>query len=158
MLCYACQLACTRLSCRGDHITPGMTLKDASTVSGMIWTKPYGDGERAILLPVVQHYAADFALGSVSNCCYVQRHALLDFMYKRSIRYLYARHHGSSSVLLCRGMSHNWHHCCKTSKPACHCHIHLLCLGTFLSGWQPLPAAEQLVWLRSSMLCRKAFW
>lgn len=68
---HACQLVCTLVLCRRDHITPGMTLRDASTVSGMIWTKPYGDGEQAILQPVVQHYAADFALGSVSKFCFV---------------------------------------------------------------------------------------
>lgn len=60
------QLPSNTLLCRADEIIPGMTLKDASTVSGMIWTRPFGDRVQAVLPPVVQHYAADFALRSVS--------------------------------------------------------------------------------------------
>ena len=52
--------------CRSTVISPGLTLNDASTSSGIVWTLPCGGGVQAVLPPVVQHQAVLHCLLQVS--------------------------------------------------------------------------------------------
>jgi len=55
-------------SCRITLISTGMTLLDASTCSGIVWTLQHEDGVQAILQPVVQYQAVEWCLSQVSVC------------------------------------------------------------------------------------------
>lgn len=43
-----------------------MTLSEASTISGMIWTRLRGEGKQAVLPPLFQAFAAEYAMQPVS--------------------------------------------------------------------------------------------
>ncbi len=44
-----------------------MTLEDASTYSGIVWTLAHEDGVQAILQPVVQYQAVTYCLSQVAR-------------------------------------------------------------------------------------------
>lgn len=45
-----------------------MTLEDASTCSGNVWTLQHEDGVQVVLQPVVQYQAVTYCLSQVSVC------------------------------------------------------------------------------------------
>ena len=45
-----------------------MTLEDASTCSGIVWTLRHEDGVQAVLQPVVQYQAVTYCLSQVNVC------------------------------------------------------------------------------------------
>ena len=68
-LVFAVFLCCFHgRSCRNTLISTGMTLEDASTCSGIVWTLRHEDGVQAVLQPVVQYQAVTYCLSQVSVC------------------------------------------------------------------------------------------
>lgn len=60
-----------------------MTLEDASTYSGIVWTLAHEDGVQAILQPVVQYQAVTYCLSQVSTCFCSKLHSPV---YKQTIQ------------------------------------------------------------------------
>ena len=54
-----------------------MTLEDASTRSGIVWTLRHEDGVHAVLPPVVQYQAVAYCLHQVSVCFCPKFYSLL---------------------------------------------------------------------------------